>query len=328
MNQWHAFLTKQGAQWQEDHLISFAQQSRVKTHTRLVPMLEHQMLEVTGVDAGKFLQGQVTCDIKRLASGEVILGAHCNRQGRMLSSFITTQLDDQKIGLRMHQSVAQETLVELKKYVVFSKAELMLGNQVGLALINAGECELPFPLPPAGQSIIHENIHVLHHSNGLIELWLTTAQAIEIWPELDKISQIAEPIHLTQFLVSAGHAEVQQATSARYIPQHFNYQIIDGISFKKGCYTGQEIVARMQYRSQLKKHCYRMKCSDETFYAELGTELFNQAHPNKKVAEVIFSAPGQILVVCDEDAYTETESLNLADSAINFTWAELPYAIP
>lgn len=327
MNEWHAFLTQQGARWQDENLVAFSGQQDAPRY--LIPLVEHQLLRAEGADAGKFLQGQCTCDVREVEQHKLLMGAHCNRQGRMLSSFAMSVLPGQAIGLRLRRSVAQPTLAAMQRYIVFSKATLETANYVGLAVLGAQAGDLPFTdVPSPGHVTVSETSVLLHHSSGLLELWLAPEQAQALWHSLTPLCQPAPPTLVDRHFIQNGIAEVQAPTQESYIPQHFNYQYINAISFKKGCYTGQEIVARMQYRSQLKKHCYRLTSSDAHLALELGAALFCPDNQEKKVAEVVASAPGEILAVSTEDVAAATDGLIEPKSQTKFAWAELPYAIP
>jgi tRNA-modifying protein YgfZ len=323
MNPWLTFLKAQGVPDHPSKPLSLSDSPY------LMPMLEHQMLAVKGPDAAKFLQGQCTCDIRELEQQKILLGAHCNRQGRMISSFMVTNLSDQSIGLRLRQDIGESTLNSLKRYIVFSKASIELSPMVGFAILNFGKGTLPFDITPSvGQFLLSSGTLVAHHNSGLIEIWTNTDQAQAWWSVLAPQCQLMPPSIIDQHLIEVGVAEVQAATQEQFLPQDFNYQAIQAVNFKKGCYTGQEIVARMQYRGQLKKHCYRLTTNNPNSKPPLGTALFIEQAPDKKVAEVVASTYGQILVVSTEEIASSGLSLIDPQSQTNFSWAKLPYAIP
>jgi tRNA-modifying protein YgfZ len=323
MNAWREFLSEQFPNEQGAVGRSDSQESAPK----LIAMTEHQLLQAQGPDAAKFLQGQCTCDIRELEQQKVLLGAQCNRQGRMLASFAVANLGEQSIGLRLRGDIAAATLTELSRYIVFSKAKLAASSWVGIALLNAKAETLPIELPQPGQSISSVDSLVLHHADGLLEIWAPIDRAIALWTELTKHYQPAPPSQLDGYFVRQGIAEVQAATREKYLPQDFNYQAIQAVNFKKGCYTGQEIVARMQYRGQLKKHIYRL-VAKTPLNLSLGTMLFAGNAAEKPVAEVVASAPGEVLVITTEVVATSSSPLYEPVTQTNFEWAKLPYAIP
>lgn len=328
MNDWHAFLTRHGAQWSGDRLVAFADEPQFSTRA-MIPMTEHQLLQVQGPDAVKFLQGQCTCDINELEQHRILLGAHCNRQGRMMSSFTLAELTEQAVGLRLRGDIASSTLATMSRYIVFSKATMAPAEHVGLALLGFEADDLPFAqVPPPGEFRPVDGGALLHHTSGLLELWVTPDRALDLWPLLVKQFQPAPPYRLDQHFIEAGIAEVQAATQEEYLPQQFNYQAIGAVNFKKGCYTGQEIVARMQYRGQLKKRCYRLISEDKVSLAALGGALMDTSAEERKVATIVAAAPGQVLAVANDDAASTDAPLLEPSTGTKFTWANLPYAIP
>jgi folate-binding protein YgfZ len=312
----------------------------VSTHTptntnarlTMAAMQEHQLLRVTGRDSVTFLQGQLTCDLRRLEQQEVLFGAHCNAKGRMISSVVLARTDETAIGLRLRANIAEPALAALKKYIVFSKATIAASDQVAMALLgditaapSLGE------LPESGCAITRDGLTLLHHRSGLLEIWATPARAMTVWEQLLPVAGPADTADLNRHWVEQGIAEVQAATAEEFIPQMLNYHLIDGISFKKGCYTGQEIVARMQYRGQLKKHTYRI-ASAISDGPVVGEELVSASDPEKTAATVVAGANGPAgwtgLVVTTSEIYAEKTALMEKNSGVKFEWATLPYAIP
>jgi len=213
--------------------------------------LEHfGFLKISGVDAVNFLQGYTTCDLAALTDDSAQLGAVCNIQGRMLASFIIIQ-QGQDLVLRMHKSLIAKTIAFLTKYIVFSKAELADISEnlycYGALSTDSATSESPYPMMT---------------SNGTITIDLGNRK--EQWAGAgagaDQTTVITEMIEQwTDAELNAGIAWVDESSCEAYLPQTLNYHQLGGISFKKGCYLGQEIVARMQYRGELKKRLHRIE---------------------------------------------------------------------
>src|SRR5690606_33589495 len=111
--------------------------------------------------------------------------------------------------------------------------------------------------PEPGKFLNHPIGTLVRRTTDLLEIWVRPAHMHQVLETLSALATPSASDWLRLYHVQAGHAEVEAATQELFIPQMFNYHLINGISFKKGCYTGQEIVARMQYRGQLKKSLYR-----------------------------------------------------------------------
>lgn len=318
MNEWLEFIST--------HTVS-----NPSATATLTAMPEHRILQVKGRDAAKFLQGQLTCDLRRLEQQDVLLGAHCNPKGRMISSFFLAQIDADTIGLRVRANIAEPALAALKKYIVFSKAEITQTEKVGIALIDDSVSGLPIQLPAPGKSVSGDGFTLLHHTAGLLEFWAEPARAMELWQQLLPNVTVGSIQNLERYWVEQGIAEIQAATAEEFIPQMLNYDLVDGISFKKGCYTGQEIVARMHYKGQSKKHLYKI-VGDAADGPAVGAELGTSADPQKAAAMVVASAQDTAswtgLVVATDEIRTHEVALEDKSSGAKFSWSELPYAIP
>ena len=209
--------------------------------------LEHfGFLKISGVDAVNFLQGYTTCDLAALTDDSAQLGAICNLQGRMLASFIVIQ-QGQDLVLRMHKSLVAKTIAFLTKYIVFSKAEL---TDISENLYCFGA--------PHAKSAARESPYSTMTDNGTITIDLGNRE--EQWAAAEQTTVITGMIEQwADAELDAGIAWIDENSCAAYLPQTFNYQHFGGISFTKGCYLGQEIVARMQYRGELKKRLHRIE---------------------------------------------------------------------
>jgi folate-binding protein YgfZ len=296
--------------------------------------LSHEgILRVQGPDAGKFLQGQLTCNLDYLGADATSLGARCTPKGRMLSSFRILPLDGAFL-LAMARELLADQLAELKKYAVFSKVELSDDSdswaRFGLvggadALSAAG---LPVP-GEANQLLRADDCLLLAADDRRVELWAPAARQTELRQQL---SQQLPEASLDAWLleqIRAGIGQVFGATRELFIPQMINLQALGGVSFKKGCYTGQEIVARMQYLGKLKRRMYRLTLADAAAPAA-GSELFSPVH-GSSVGEVVMAAADgatvELLAVLQQDA-AEDGRIHLGSlEGKPLLLAELPYTL-
>lgn len=272
-------------------------------------ILSHEgILAARGPDANKFLQGQVTCNLNYLSDSHSSLGARCTPKGRMQSSFRIVMVSDGYL-LAMASELLEAQLADLKKYAVFSKSKLADESsewlRIGLSGGDKALHSLGLALPDAADSVAHGNeMLALRLSDGRAELWIPTAQAEAVQALL--ASQLPEaPLNdwlLAQ--VRAGIGQVMGSTRELFIPQMLNLQAVGGVSFKKGCYTGQEIVARMQYLGKLKRRLYRLELQDSEV-PEPATELFSPTHASS-IGEVVLAARSEagveLLAVLQGDA--------------------------
>lgn len=255
--------------------------------------LSHEgVLAVRGVDASKFLQGQLTCNLNYLNDSRASLGARCTQKGRMQSSF-RILLEGDGVLLAMATELLEPQLADLKKYAVFSKSKLTDESaawvRFGLEGADLALSNLGLELPADTDSMVrHESLIAIRVSPGRAELWARAEQADTLRTRLS--AQLTEG-DLNRWLlgqVRAGIGQVMPATRELFIPQMLNLQAVGGVSFKKGCYTGQEIVARMQYLGKLKRRLYRLQLEADEL-PEPGTPLFSPTH-GSSIGEVVIAA--------------------------------------
>jgi len=274
--------------------------------------LNHEgILAVRGVDAAKFLQGQLTCNLSYLNAESASLGARCTPKGRMTSSFrIVAEADGYLLA--MAGDLLESQLTDLKKYAVFSKTSLSDDSaqwaRFGLSGAGALLAELGLALSgQADQVARHDGLIAIDLGHDRVELWVSAPRAAELGERL--AAQLPHG-NLNDWLlgqVRAGVGQVFGATRELFIPQMINLQAVGGVSFKKGCYTGQEIVARMQYLGRLKRRLHRLAL-DGSDLPEPGQELFSPVH-STSVGEVVLAARAaegvELLAVLQDDAVSD-----------------------
>jgi len=256
------------------------------------PLSHEGVLAVRGADAAKFLQGQLTCNLNYLSDTRASLGARCTQKGRMQSSF-RILLQGDGVLLAMATELLEPQLADLKKYAVFSKSKLTDESaawvRFGLANADQALSRLGLELPAETDSVARADALIaVRVSPGRAELWVPAEQAETVRTHLAEHLQQAD---LNQWLlgqIRAGIGQVMPQTRELFIPQMLNLQAVGGVSFKKGCYTGQEIVARMQYLGKLKRRLYRLRLNAPEM-PEPGTALFAPSH-NSAIGEVVIAA--------------------------------------
>lgn len=214
--------------------------------TIFYPLSHFGFLRVSGVDAVSFMQGYTTCNLEALVPGKVQMGAICNLQGRMLCSFLVIR-DDQDLVFRLTRAQVQPCIEFLSKYIVFSKATLADWSE-NLVCYGSLETVITDDEVSADDCYVDEKgIHVL----------LGNRQ--EHWLHEEPDAGIAtDALAFIDAEIKEGIAWVNESSADRYLPQMFNYHEKGAIDFEKGCYLGQEIVARTQYRGELKRKLHRL----------------------------------------------------------------------
>ncbi|AMN47314.1 hypothetical protein ACG33_09445 [Steroidobacter denitrificans] len=213
-------------------------------------------LAVTGADARTYLQGQLTADLDRLEATQVRLAGCNSPQGRVQAVLWMIERGDD-IVLILPDAMIDSTAARLRKYVLRSRVNIQMRP------LQVRPATLPAPLAaslrtPAASitDASREPTHIEHGTDSYVRL-----PGLESWLRLAGEAPIA-PDEAAQFDVRlaylrAGLPQVYPQTHEAFVAQMLNLDLLDGISFSKGCYTGQEIIARAHYRGAVKRRMFR-----------------------------------------------------------------------
>lgn len=262
------------------------------------PLLHQGLISVTGPDAARFLQGQITSNALQLALGESTPGARCNAKGRMLASFVLFHAEDQHFLLQLHRSLVTPLINELTKYAVFFKVELTDVSDDYCLLGTAGK--------PVDKNSPTDTAYQYPLVDGRSILVIAAEKVPPVWKALrDALKPVGTELwQLMDIRSGLGHVEVD--TVDLFIPQMLNFQAIGAISFKKGCYTGQEVVARMKYLGKLKRRMYRIRVPVSADRLLPGMPCYLQGQ-NQSVGNIVSTAHCdaerlEVLVVLTKEA--------------------------
>ncbi len=327
MSKWQFFLNESGVVSEQPHALSFgetpAHYPALLTSATVTPLIHHGLMSIDGPDSARFLQGQLTCDVLKLGIGESEPGACCNAKGRMLSNFILYRVDEHHFLLQMHHSLVKPTLEHMAKYAVFFKTALTDASEqyLLLGLSSAAANTSPPTIKPFSSHT---------YSDGRKLLLIEESCAHEIWRA---ILNTAQPVgtELWQLWdIHAGLGYVQAETMEMFIPQMLNLQSINAISFKKGCYTGQEVVARMKYLGKLKRHMYRVFTPDTESPPLAGTPCYLPGG-EQSIGNVVLAARYnhgvEMLIVLTDDAAIGQQLVIGDGTAVSTALSKLPYSI-
>ncbi|MBR9830041.1 MAG: folate-binding protein YgfZ [Oceanospirillales bacterium] len=306
---WLTLLQQPGIQLADDRVISTPAHTQPTT---LVPLTNACVISVSGPEAHKFLQGQLSCDLNTVNSTGSLPGAHCNIKGHIHSLYQVIHASDACYWLRTQTTMAADALALLKKYIMFSKAEAALEDDLlGIGLLGSGAAALAEHLTEA-----FPGTALVRHSETLIELWCAADQLADLMAMAEAAAGIGCSNDWELAAVDAGIPELFPATREAFIPQMINLQVFEGVSFTKGCYTGQEIVTRLQHRGQLKRPMYLAEVETEQA-PEAGTRLASASKEN--VGQIVRVAQCgdhryRVLAVIVKDQ-AEQQSIHLESSA-------------
>ncbi len=226
------------------------------------PLDSFELLQISGEDSAKFLQGQLTCDLDGFASGSCQLGAACNNKGRVYANFRLIKLGDD-FFLSMQPGVLEIAMQTLQKYIPFYKAQMNDAShrfkRFGLTGNKATELlKTIFPaLPEKNRSANVGGNIIINLSDNLprYELWLEDINNADIQARIETLPR-REKSAWDILDLQAGILLIEDGDTSLYTPEELNLDLAGFISFNKGCYTGQEIVARMHFRGKANKRLF------------------------------------------------------------------------
>ncbi|GGX69756.1 CAF17-like 4Fe-4S cluster assembly/insertion protein YgfZ [Saccharospirillum salsuginis] len=240
--------------------------------TTFYPLDHLSILSIAGSDALSFLQGQGTQDYNRLTSSGPKPGAFCTPKGRVVANVWNLPLasDPAEVKLVISASASEGLQKHLKKYIPFFRGSRLADEHLhyhGLGVVapNTGEV-LDDWFGEGEQGVWQRGGHFAFQlPDGRAQIWLN-ARADDYEDRLERVeAATVKPNEAWQRLdIEAGYAWVGADHQERFVPQMLNLDHLDGISFKKGCYTGQEVVARLHYKGQSKRGLSRLAWSGNT----------------------------------------------------------------
>lgn len=254
------------------------------------PLPAFQILSLSGPDNVKYLQGQSTCDLTQLTADNFLRGAHCDAKGKMWSIFqVFSQADTlQVVAFR---DELQASTAQWKKFGVFSKVNLDAteGRYAVFGISGTGSEQLVeklgFSVPAAdGQLSRHHHTTLLRLATAHYLLVLPQAEAQQL---MHSSLPFAAPTLWLKAHILQGFAYLEQPLIGELVPQMLNLQAIHAISFTKGCYVGQETVARLKYRGGNKRAAYILQASTTALPAA-GSDIELQLEHNwRRVGQVV-----------------------------------------
>lgn len=289
------------------------------------------LIEADGADAASFLQSQLTQEVASLDAAQARLAGYCSPKGRLLATFVVWRPAADAFRLACSTDLLAPTLKRLSMYVLRAKCRLVDASaQVtlhGLAGTSARRwvCEAAGEAPAVWQRVqaaAGAVIRLPDAATGIDRyLWAGPAGQAPPLPALD-------PQAWAWLEVGAGVARIVQATADAFVPQMVNLELTGGVDFGKGCYPGQEVVARSQYRGTLKR---RLQAFDAAAPLTAGDELFHSADPGQPAGQVVLAASwgGRHAVLASvKTAALEGGELAAGAARTPLSLAALPYPVP
>lgn len=298
---WTTFLLERQACYEHGVLRHFGnpqvERSAMRGRNILTDLAALSLLRASGPDALSFLNGQLTNDLKLLEANRSQLAAWCTAQGRMLAVFRVFRRDAD-IYLQLPVSLRDEAVKRLRMFVLRAKVTIASADDelVRFGLVGPDAAHLLHTA--AGDAPKHEGDCLARDALTLLrlpgihprfEIVAPPDTAIALW---SKLANDAMPVGTDAWFwhdVMAGVPTVLPETREAFIPQMANLEIVGGVNFKKGCYPGQEIVARMQYLGRLKQRMYRAHAETEAIAP--GTPIYAPNANEQSVGTVVDARP-------------------------------------
>jgi len=260
---WRAFLESLSAEIGNDSDVTFPA-AQTDADCILADLSYLGCIMVDGPDARDFLQGQLTNDVRELSNRHTQLSGYCSPKGRMLANLRLIRLGERFL-LQLPRNKVEPVLARLRMFVLRARAELQdLSDElvaVGVAGPGASAELGRFidPLPELDNGLTQADALTVIRIPGSPPRYeiIGPANAVqEIWLGLAGRATPVASAHWRLLDIRAGLPTIYPETTEVLVPQMANMHLIDGVSFTKGCYTGQEVVARMQYLGRLKRRMY------------------------------------------------------------------------
>lgn len=297
---WQHFLEQQGAHIQNDTVQDFgaaaAERLATRDDTILCDLSQYGMLRVCGEDAQSFLQNLCSNDIKTVTPQQAQLSSLNTAKGRVISTFLIRQ-DDNGYLLHLPRALCEAIRKKLAMYVLRAKVKIedISTQQVCLgvagaeaaALLQAALGEIPATDLALTQ---HSGVDIMRLGAARFQIITTAAQAIALWPRLSTQARPVGSSCWDWLDIRAGRPTVLPATQEQFVLQMLNLDLLDGVSFKKGCYPGQEIVARVRYLGKIKQRTH-LAHLDSAEAPQPNDVLFSDDFPNQSSGHILNVAP-------------------------------------
>ena len=341
-DEWKTFLMSIGGHADPEGMVHFddphIEIRAANEGNVLVTLTQLGLIRVGGIDAGDFLNGQLSNDLRLLDARYSQLSAYCNPQGRALAVLRVFRRGGD-FWLQLPAELAEGIVKRLRMFVLRAKVTLDIeADLTPLGLIGpdaAGILETAsLPVPQAVDRVATQNEITVLSIPGIrprFEILGPTAAAKSLWRALAVPALSVGPSAWIWHDIQAGLPSVSPPTSAVFVPQMLNLDVLGGINFKKGCYTGQEIIARMRYLGRLKQRMYRAQVHVERAPSP-GEPIYSTASPEQSVGSIVqaTAAPdsGYDLLAVIQIVSAATGELCLGSAqGPNLTLETLPYSL-
>ncbi len=273
---WQAFLAQNGAEFEDNRLVHFGNPERelrmVLGGNIICDLSHYALLAISGTDSDNFLHSQFINDVQSLDENHSQLNGYCNPKGRLIANFRVFKRNETTY-LRFPAEMVESIIKKLGMYRMRSQVSIEnVSNsfvRIGLSGKTADKklAEVLDAMPSeVNEARYCSNLTVIRVPGitPSYEVYSDEANIQDVWTQLDVDSAPVGPEAWKLIEILAGIPHITLPNSEKFVPQMLNYQVIDGLSLTKGCYPGQEIVARMHYLGKLKKRMYLARIKSDS----------------------------------------------------------------
>ena len=278
--------------------------------TRIAKLEQYGLLLAAGEEARAFLHAQLTNDVESLAAGQARYAGWCSAKGRLLATFLVIPHAGGFL-LQLSRDLVPAVMKRLPMFILRSKVKLSdvsdQWTQYGTWDSGGGE-----PL-------------AVGESDGAVTVRIEPDRSLVLAPE-SASSRFSPNVSSEEWMlaeVRAGRPRIAQATQDQFVPQMVNFELTGGVDFRKGCYPGQEIVARAQYRGAVKRRMYRLRGAP----LQPGQELFSDDAPGQASGTVVNAAGDESLAVLQTAAVDAKAPIRTKAQAGALEVLPLPYSV-
>lgn len=340
---WQDFLTRQGARIAEGRVLDFgspeAELSAAQNGTVLADLSQLGLLAFSGEDTAEFLQGQLTNDVRGMGPDAAAWNGYCSAKGRLLANFLVWR-QGADTCLQMAGDIREAVLKRLRMFILRARVTgrdasdenvrlVLAGPEAAAALMAAG---LPLP-EEAMKTRANENGFVIRLAADKFVLVLAPDEAPALWTALAGRATPVGSAVWDWLRLSNGIPMITAATQEEFVPQMVNWEVLGGVSFRKGCYPGQEIVARTQYLGKLKRRMYLAHLNGDDA-PRPGDPLYTPDMDGQASGMVVNAAPApggghDLLAVAQIESVAAGQPIHwkTPDGPV-LTLKPLPYALP
>ncbi len=337
---WQTFLISQGACLAGDRVAHFGTPAAPPAQGAIVADLSHlNLIQFAGEEAQAFLQGQLSNDVRLLDGGNTQYTSYNTPKGRMLANGLLWQNAPGSYLMQLPAGLREAVQKRLTMFVLRAKVKISdvsdawvrlgVGGPGAQAAV-AGAMDA-VPAVPHG---LAQNSHgsVMRLPGDHFELLIAPDRAQAVWMALTRHAQPAGADAWDWHMIRAGIPTVLPPTQEQFVAQMLNYELIGGVNFKKGCYPGQEIVARTQYLGKLKRRMYLAQLENAA-EPQPGDELYSADMPDQATGMIVNAAPAptggfdMLAVIQISSAEQHAIHWKSADGPV-LRLEALPYAVP